>query len=151
MLEIKDEVVVTPEEQLKLLYPHRPWESEPDRADWVDDATGYKCRIVRNPISLNLNGYVGVPKGHALWGEHYNNVDGIDVHGGITYSEEGDDGHWWFGFDTAHADDFSPGIVTTLLRVSTRKDIMFYNSNDYKTWEFVEDEISCLAEQLRRT
>ena len=149
MLETKDEVVVTPEEQLKLLYTYRPWEGEPDRADWVDERTGYKCRIVRNAITLSLNGYVGVPKGHKLWGEHYNNVDGIEVYGGITYANYEEDGWWWFGFDTAHADDFSPGIVMNLLKYGQRKDILFYNSNDYKTWEFVAIEVNCLTDQLR--
>ena len=56
------------------------------------------------------NGYVAVPPSHPLWGVDYNNVDDIDVHGGLTYSEFGDGKYaprdWWvLGFDTAHFGD----------------------------------------------
>lgn len=33
------------------------------------------------------NGYVAVPPGNRFWGKHYDNVDGIYVHGGLTFSE----------------------------------------------------------------
>jgi len=60
------------------------------------------------------NGYVAVPPSHPLWGVHYDNVDDIDVHGGLTYSEMNDipglfvgrpeipRNYWVFGFDTKH-------------------------------------------------
>lgn len=67
------------------------------------------------------NGYVLVPEGHPLYGkqDYYGNCfDGLDVHGGITYSEKDvpsklaefitdkpDPGceYWVLGFDTAHS------------------------------------------------
>jgi len=63
------------------------------------------------------NGYVAVPPSHPLWGIDYNNVEHIDVHGGLTYSEMNDvpglfidhpeipNNYWVFGFDTKHWDD----------------------------------------------
>ena len=55
-------------------------------------------------------GYVGVKRQSDLFGKDYNDIDSIDVHGGLTYS--GCDGEypveselWWFGFDTAHCGD----------------------------------------------
>jgi len=71
--------------------------------------------------SLNVgwgNGYVVIPKGHKLHGVHYDNIEGIDVHGGLTFSEcadkeliktlglsDNDLGSWVIGFDTCHYAD----------------------------------------------
>lgn len=59
------------------------------------------------------NGYVAVHPGHPYYGKHYDEISGVDVHGGLTYSApynaERDpieaQGCWVFGFDTAHAYD----------------------------------------------
>jgi hypothetical protein len=138
--------------KMKLFFTYRPWEDEPDRAEWVHE-NGLKCRINRNPITGTLCGYVGVPKGHQHFKGHYDDevmcVADLDIHGGLTYSEMGDDGYWYFGFDTAHSDDFSPKIVEHLIEAG-RKDFAFYQSCDYKTWEYVNREIEFLAEWLAR-
>ncbi len=63
--------------------------------------TGYGC------------GYIGLPDGHPWHGKHYDTLHveyNIDVHGGLTYSENHPpggnyDGLWWIGFDTAHWND----------------------------------------------
>jgi hypothetical protein len=132
--------------KMKLYFAHRPWEEEPDRAEWVHE-NGLKCRIVRNPITGTLCGYVGVPKGYRHHGQTYDDLNEfslLDIHGGLTYSEMGDDGYWYFGFDTAHADDFSPAIVEHLIEAG-KKDFAFYQSCDYKTWEYVNRETEFLA------
>jgi hypothetical protein len=64
------------------------------------------------------NGYVAIPQGHKLHGVHYDNIDNISVHGGITFSELCNEelieqwdldkdllGYWILGFDTAHYND----------------------------------------------
>lgn len=70
------------------------------------------------------NGYVAVPQGHPLYGKGIDDIDGIDVHGGISCSgyinkdmmQEQDTeflsdetkipSDWWvFGFDTMHFGD----------------------------------------------
>lgn len=65
------------------------------------------------------NGYVVIPEGHKLHGEHYDKID-VDVHGGLTYSDELTEdrrnkmfpdiedehiGGWVVGFDCAHFGD----------------------------------------------
>jgi hypothetical protein len=66
------------------------------------------------------NGYVCVPKEHPLYGIDYSDerVYSLDVHGGVTFSEEVTEEDlerlslpvqtldmWCFGFDTAHYGD----------------------------------------------
>jgi len=46
------------------------------------------------------NGYVKLPAGHKYYGVHYDDIP-VDVHGGLTYSEQEGD-YWVVGFDTAH-------------------------------------------------
>ncbi len=139
--------------KMKLFYPVRPWENEPDHAEWVQEPSGYKCRISRMEGSGALCGYVGIPKGHTFWGVIYDEgdeeLDAIadDVHGGFTYTQAGDDGWWYFGFDTTHASDFAPKLIELLIEFG-RKDLPFHDCMNYKTWEFVEDQIHWLGKRL---
>ena len=151
------EDLVTPEDKLKLLFEHRPWESEPSYAEWVDTATGYKCRIVRNPSTGTLCGYVGIPREHRLYGMTYqraeNGDNDFEVHGGLTFSGamgEGDVYHF-FGFDTAHGGDFSPGLAVSMLKWTGEPDDVreFYKEEEYRTWDYVNREVVNLALQLR--
>lgn len=85
-----------------------PWQSEPDKRQWRDDATGLPCLIVRNPSGGNLCGYVGVPASHPFHGigygdraptlpcgeycsddHHYSCSPSAvtEVHGGLTFSD----------------------------------------------------------------
>ena len=143
--------------KMKLFYPVRPWENEPDHAEWVQEISGYKCRISRMEGSGALCGYVGIPKGHKYWGVIYDEgdeeLDAIadDVHGGFTYTEEGKDGYWYFGFDTTHADDFAPKVVEKLIELNDREEprvLKYHDCMKYKTWEFVEDQIFWLGKRL---
>lgn len=47
-----------------------PWDGEPDKAQWTDEATGLPCLIVRNRMGA-LCGYVGVPAAHPWHGKDY--------------------------------------------------------------------------------
>jgi hypothetical protein len=100
-----------------------------------------------------LCGYVGIPKDNVFWGVIYDEgneeLDAIadDVHGGFTYTSEGDDGYWYFGFDTTHINDFAPKLVELLIEFG-RKDLPFTDCMNYKTWEFVEDQIHWLGKRL---
>lgn len=63
-----------------------------------NDRLGYYC------------GYVGVPKSNRYYGKHYENFH-LNVHGGLTFSDIGDDkylpaGFWWYGYDTNHGREF---------------------------------------------
>lgn len=79
-----------------------PWQEEPDKAQWVDEATGLDCLIVRGPSGA-LCGYVGVPESHPWHGKDYGACTAaepceeswcdhrpeshIEVHGGLTFSD----------------------------------------------------------------
>lgn len=95
-----------------------PWETEPDFFEFVDEGTGYRCFIRRNPELKHLCGYVELPKKHKLYGKDYINDEEIfnelDVHGGVTYTNEirfkqqNYTIDYVVGFDCAHAGDYSP-------------------------------------------
>lgn len=142
--------MLEPEQQLKLMVQHRPWEGEPDNAEWEDGFTGYQCRIRRHPELLHLNGYVGIPKWHRLFGCSYDD-DAVDIkiHGGLTFSAIGDDGLWWFGFDCGHAGDLVPGVLLSIVHANVK--LSSYNrAGTYRTWEYVENEVTHLALMLWR-
>jgi hypothetical protein len=78
-----------------------PWNDEPDKLQWIDDATGLDCLIVRNRLGA-LCGYVGVPSKHPWHGIGYSSSPSgkdddlyaddcpevvVSVHGGLTYSD----------------------------------------------------------------
>ena len=68
---------------------------EADKVSWRDEATGYECIMLRDTHRGFLSGYVGVPRGHPLWGWDSEAVPpdlGIEVHGGLTYSRLCQDG-----------------------------------------------------------
>lgn len=78
-----------------------PWQDEPDKMQWEDEATGLPCLIVRNG-SGSLCGYVGVSPAHPYFGIHYNgctqkaqvcedegycsHTPDLSAHGGITFT-----------------------------------------------------------------
>lgn len=124
-----------------------PWQSEPDKRQWKDAATGLPCLIVRGPAGA-LCGYVGVHEGHPLFKNGYSDIDpDIDVHGGLTFAKmcppepveaedichvagPGEPEHaWWFGFDCAHSGDYSPRSHATYKEISTPEKYA-----DYAKW-----------------
>ncbi len=87
-------------------------------------------------LGTHPTAYIGVEKGHKLYGEKYDDVD-IDVHGGLTfcgiyetiyfkdplYNEI-----YWFGWDYAHMGDYLgwDSITPAGLRSPTDKKWKFY-------------------------
>lgn len=137
----------------KKLWGEGPWQEEPDRCYWIDEATGLDCLIVRASTHGGLCGYVGVTKGHPAFMQGYNEVE-ADVHGGLTYGNVCDeDGHichvpregreanvYWLGFDCAHSGDISPSYM--------RKGGYIDPDATYKSLEYVTTEVNDLAKQL---
>lgn len=87
----------------KATWGHGPWDGEPDKVQWIDEATGLDCLMVRHDLG-HWCGYVGVPPEHPFHGVHYDkcrlpcehdHVEAwdycddayISVHGGLTYSD----------------------------------------------------------------
>ncbi len=119
------------------------WMDEPDREDF--EHTGLKCLILRHHEFGHLCGYVAVPKGHPCHGKDYDHIPyddliPVEVHGGLTFSREGDGdtwpkGYWWFGFDCAHAWDRVPYMPVDL-------------DGTYKNFRYVRRETEGLAKQV---
>lgn len=138
-------------------FPESEWAIEPNRVSFT--YKGFECLIVRNDILGFLTGYVAVPEGHVLYGKDYGSeaVYSIDVHGGMTFSEEGmtyingtgnyfkrfKNAHgkklWWIGFDCGHAGDLVPYIHGFgLLSIG----------ETYKNIDFVKNEIKSMIDQI---
>ena len=49
------------------------WLNEPDKANWIDEATGLDCMIHRGQSGA-LCGYVGVPESHPSFEKDYHDV-----------------------------------------------------------------------------
>lgn len=57
--------------------------------------------------------YIRIPQDHELFGKHYDDIEDVYCHGGLTYSED----HlldlekgWYIGWDYAHLGDYHPLI-----------------------------------------
>lgn len=152
-----------------------PWDDEPDKAHWVDEATGLDCLAVRNLGGGFWCGYVGVPQGHPAYGKSYDDLGDVAVHGGLTYAapcrgnvchvpEPGrPDTVWWLGFDCAHSGDFSPHsnsyvgdpILGQFYKepydhlVSGKLGQVDWSHEVYRTFEYVQEQCKALAAQLK--
>ena len=138
-----------------------PWQDEPDKEQFADEATGLPCLVKRSPHIGNLCGYVGVSEGHPWFGKHYSDVP-AEVHGGLTFSDfcqEGDEAHtichipglgepdrvWWVGFDCGHAWDIAPAMEAREAEYGLGP-IRGLGSS-YKTVAYVKAECASLARQ----
>lgn len=145
-----------------------PWADEPDKAQWVDEATGLDCLALRGPGGAWC-GYAGVPPGHPWYG-----VDRYDrrlrvttVHGdSVNYSafcdEDSGDAAichvpepgreprvWWLGFHCATGYDIEPVRDAELERIIGRLPARMCEGATYKPLEYVVAETESLARQAR--
>lgn len=139
-----------------------PWQNEPDKIHWIDEATDLDCLMVRNHWGAWC-GYVGVPPGHALhektWGDCA--IDHLSVHGGITYGDFCADGDqidgvchvpqpgrphnvWWLGFDCAHHRDLMPGGPQSVIT----RGVFRSPDSFYRDVKYVVSEVESLAKQI---
>jgi len=154
-------------------WPEGPWDDEPDKIQWLDEATSLPCLIVRNRMG-GLCGYVGVPPGHRFYEVGYDSVtlsdsdEGYDeasyppVHGGLTFAdrcadgpedrtichavEEGEsDDVWWLGFDCGHWQDLLPGM----LALDAKLGLVTSELQTYKDVAYVKRNIEELAVWLK--
>ena len=77
----------------------------------------------------------------------------LKAHGGISYSAEGDEGLWWFGFDCGHAFDLSPGMAANLRRSGFPCPSMHEQAHRHDTYrdiDYVKQTCADLAFQLKQ-
>lgn len=77
----------------------------------------------------------------------------LRVHGGITWSEDGDGkylpkGRWWFGFDCARSGDLSPGQDAYMKKVLGMRFSISIPDTVYRDAAYVRAQCERLAEQL---
>ena len=144
------------------------WNGEPDRVDW--NWFGLRCFVHRNVRrhtqwggTGNFNGYVAVPRSHPAFNRHYDALE-VSVHGGLTYGSRAHDHlgfpdrakHWVFGFDCAHAGDYSPALEVHTAQIMGREPRLPGEKWPKKDWDHywslqeVIAETKLLAEQLAR-
>jgi hypothetical protein len=129
----------------------KEWESEPDYMDGV--FFGLPCFVKRHEDFKNLNGYVGVSKGHKFFETDYRDLD-VEVHGNLTFGSGGTHQrfgyHWWFGFDCGHAFDHAPGREEMLKNAGMPVSIIhsLMSNQVYRNMKYVQDECIQLAYQL---
>jgi hypothetical protein len=154
-----------------------PWQDEPDKIQWVDEATNLDCLMHRHPVSGHWCGYVGVSEGHPYFEVGYSGCSlkppcaadycdhspDVDVHGGLTYAafcREGDDE----SKGVCHVpeagrphrvwwlgfDCAHSGDVSSLgyRNDSNYRLEMFSGYDTYKDRRYVENQIRRLAKQL---
>lgn len=148
-----------------------PWDNEPDKAQWQYSPT-IACMIHRGGGQAWC-GYVGVTKGHPLFGMDYDEVEekyNLGVHGGLTFSamcdgnEENGICHvatdengkeieaWWLGFDCSHYMDKQPNFADED-RLKVNEEIearypIYDPERTYKDYAYVRVETERLAEQI---
>lgn len=150
----------------KLSWGEGPWITEPDKAQWIDEATGLPCLLVRSIGSGALCGYVGVDETHPWYQKDYQDIPSLDaVHGSLTYAAlcapEGGEQHaichvadprepeplWWFGFDCSHLGDLTPASDARD-RARGWASIPPPYDGSYKDVAYVKEQCAELAQQL---
>ena len=104
----------------------------------VHNGNGYRC------------GYIRLPAGHPWHGAGYYDsiVEGVEVHGGLTFAEAdkpchktGPDDAWWLGFDCAHSydrqDPFLPREIAAF----------DFPGAEVRSQEYVEEQCRSLCKQ----
>ena len=129
-------------------YPERLKEPE-----ILFDETIGKFRIIGMNLGTHPTAYIGIPENHILAGLGMNDLNILDVHGGITFSSGGDDkylpkGYWWYGWDYAHVGDWC-GYYTEdspFAKMNYRK---WTTEEIYKEAEYVVRQFEWLEELLK--
>jgi hypothetical protein len=105
--------------------------------------SGFECMTKVSLMGIPC-GYVGLDKSHPYYGKHYDDIQDIEVHGGLTFSgnlHEMPGDLWWLGFDCGHAFDLSWGLQPPW---------GFPKFESNKSDQFVEEQTKRLAEQLEK-
>jgi hypothetical protein len=113
---------------------------EGDFHEWIDEYSGYLCRIRRVKPYSCWCGYVRVPAAHNCSDIDYDDVN-VEVHGGLTFGSNNfpdtriyDKEYYWFGFDCGHSGDRIPYL---------------WEEGTYRTVDYVKNECRELAKQLK--
>lgn len=99
-----------------------------------------------------MNGYAMVPTQHPLHGNGDFWYWHAEVHGGVTYTQDGPEGSWWVGFDCNHLFDApNPSWLSERIKAYNEKYPSLYLNSPgkvFRTPEYARTEAMALARQL---
>lgn len=118
----------------------------------VFEYKGYNCIIRRIMKSGHLCGYVEIPENNKLYEKSYKEIEDIDVHGGITFSDWGfgedkdfSSEKWYIGFDLHHAYDLAPFMY---LYIPKLMDYLTFDYETYKDMDYATEQCKKLVDQI---
>lgn len=117
------------------------WNYELDLIEWIDDYTGYECRVRRNKHAGFLTGTVVIPESNRFYGINYDNHDELEfsAHTGINITGFSKDGKYRVGFRCNQGFDVVPH----------KKMLLYLDGNEsYKNIDYVKKETESLAKQI---
>ena len=125
--------------------------------DWMTES-GLRAVVYMTEMGHHC-GYVGVPENHPAYGMDYSDdaLEGIEVHGGLTYSSQNEDYPvtsetpiQWLGYDCGHAWDApSPEYYDSLNEVTQKYSRSFHDSDCiFRDVEYCMKECESLGKQL---
>lgn len=133
----------------------------PDRVLDKGEILGHEYVITHNRMGF-LCGYLKVEPGHPWHGVHHRELENVDVHGSLTFSEpdvdcdaEGPDSGYWVGFDCGHGFDL-PDLTLPIMdemRESQKRLVKVYENSAFsgmaRKWDVprVREQIEGIAEQ----
>lgn len=140
------------------------WLLEPNEYQWVDEATGLSCELMRSELTYTWCGYVKLPPDHDWYGRGIQHLD-VQVHGGLTFGgPRHEENECWIGFDCAHASDYRPGedmmwekmratADPKMLRLlddmnATKATLPVWLRENYRTLDYAKQETTELAQQV---
>lgn len=116
---------------------------------WIT-SSGLPAKVLIMPMGHRC-GYVGVSK-EVFEDKDYNDID-IEVHGGLTYSRDEEDGLRWYGFDCAHLGDARDvNLMTPEYRVTFEKYHFEFKEEceTVKSLEYCINQCENMATQLKQ-
>jgi hypothetical protein len=146
------------------------WTNEPDRVEWIDQATGMLCIASRHPEHGSWCGYVAINPAHPLHGKSFTEVNLTAHRDRVNFAGRASDTEnllhltrpgepelfWWFGFDCAHGGDYCPRLhglmfgITIMPEEMKRDEIARLQSGGmvYRPLSYVMFQCTELALQL---
>jgi len=128
------------------------WVDEPDYLEF--EHMGIQCEINRvhapdGPkgeylFGGHLCGYVKLPSENFMTEDEIND---LDVHGGITFNKNTSNGHW-VGFDCAHCYDITPSTQSIKKSIAEKYAHLGMLWSSYRNFEYVKSEVESLAKQV---
>lgn len=112
----------------------------------------YNCIIRRIMDAGHLCGYVEIPEGHKFFERSYYDIENLEVHGGLTFSDWGfgedkdfSSEKWYLGFDLHHAYDLAPFMY---LHNPELLSFMTFESETYKDMDYATEQCKMLVNQI---